>query len=72
MWLMLQQDEPDDYVIATGVQYSVREFVERAAPYFGINIVWEGEGLDEVGYVLLPSVYAEMTFAEDVSLQGEQ
>lgn len=49
MWLMLQQDEPDDYVIATGVQYSVREFVERAAPYFGINIVWDGEGLDEVG-----------------------
>ncbi len=49
MWLMLQQDEADDYVIATGVQYSVREFVERAAPYFGINIVWEGEGLDEVG-----------------------
>ena len=49
MWLMLQQDEPDDYVIATGVQYSVREFVEEAAPYFGMNIVWQGEGLDEVG-----------------------
>jgi GDPmannose 4,6-dehydratase len=49
MWLMLQQDEPEDYVIATGVQYSVKEFVEEAAPYFGMNIVWEGEGLDEVG-----------------------
>ncbi len=49
MWLMLQQDEPDDYVIATGKQYSVREFVEEAAPYFGINIIWEGEGIDEVG-----------------------
>jgi len=49
MWLMLQQDQPDDYVIATGEQYSVREFVEEAAPYFGMNIVWEGEGLDEVG-----------------------
>ena len=49
MWLMLQQDEPEDYVIATGVQYSVREFVEKAAPYFGMNIVWEGEGLDEIG-----------------------
>ncbi len=49
MWLMLQQDDPDDYVIATGEQYSVREFVEEAAPYFGMNIVWEGEGLDEVG-----------------------
>ena len=50
MWLMLQQQVPDDYVIATGEQYSVREFVERAAPYFGMNIKWEGEGVDEVGY----------------------
>ena len=49
MWLMLQQDEPDDYVIATGQQYSVREFVEKAAPFFGLKIVWEGEGLNEVG-----------------------
>ena len=49
MWLMLQQDEPDDYVIATGKQYSVRKFVEAAAPYFGMSIAWEGEGLDEVG-----------------------
>jgi len=49
MWLMLQQDEPDDFVIATGVQYSVKDFVEEAAPYFGMKIVWEGEGLDEVG-----------------------
>jgi len=49
MWLMLQQDEADDYVVATGEQYSVREFVEEAAPYFGMNIVWKGEGLDEVG-----------------------
>jgi GDPmannose 4,6-dehydratase len=50
MWLMLQQDTPDDYVIATGEQYSVREFVEAAAPYFGMEIAWDGEGLDEVGY----------------------
>jgi GDPmannose 4,6-dehydratase len=49
MWMMLQQDEPDDFVIATGEQYSVREFVEEAAPYFGMNIVWQGEGLDEIG-----------------------
>jgi GDPmannose 4,6-dehydratase len=48
MWLMLQQDEPDDFVIATGVQYSVREFVEEAAPYFGMKIRWEGEGLDDL------------------------
>ena len=50
MWLMLQQDEPDDYVIATGEQYSVREFVNKAAPLFGLKIEWMGEGLDEVGY----------------------
>ena len=49
MWLMLQQDQPDDYVIATGKQYSVREFVDEAAPYFGMKIAWEGEGLNEVG-----------------------
>ena len=49
MWLMLQQDKPDDYVIATGKQYSVREFVEAAAPFFGLNIEWMGEGLDEIG-----------------------
>ena len=49
MWLMLQQDEPDDYVISTGEQRSVREFVEVAAPYFGLNIVWQGEGLEERG-----------------------
>ena len=49
MWLMLQQDEPEDFVIATGTQYSVKDFVEQAAPYFGMKISWEGEGLDEVG-----------------------
>ena len=52
MWLMLQQDEPDDYVIATGQQYSVKEFVEEAAPYFGFNIEWRGEGENEFGYDL--------------------
>ena len=50
MWLMLQQDQPDDYVIATGVQYSVRDFVDAAAPYFGMKIEWMGEGMNEVGY----------------------
>ena len=50
MWLMLQQDEPDDYVIATGEQHSVREFVDIAAPYFGFNIEWMGKGEEEVGY----------------------
>ena len=49
MWRMLQQDEPDDYVIATGVEYSVRDFVESCAPYFGFDIEWMGEGMDEIG-----------------------
>ena len=48
MYLMLQQDEPDDYVIATGKQYSVRDFVNKAAPYFGLRLEWQGEGLNEV------------------------
>ena len=48
MYLMLQQDEPDDYVIATGEQYSVREFVNKAAPYFGLRLEWQGEGLNEI------------------------
>ena len=50
MWLMLQQDEPDDYVIATGEQYSVRDFVDKASNYFGMRIEWMGEGMNEVGY----------------------
>ena len=49
MYLMLQANTPDDYVVATGEQYSVREFVECCAPYFGMNIKWVGSGLDEVG-----------------------
>jgi GDPmannose 4,6-dehydratase len=49
MWLMLQQDEPDDFVIATGAQYSVREFIVAAAGELGLDIEWQGQGLDEVG-----------------------
>lgn len=49
MWMMLQQESPNDYVIATGEQYSVRQFVEACAPYFGMNIEWVGTGLEEVG-----------------------
>ncbi|MBI2842713.1 MAG: GDP-mannose 4,6-dehydratase [Armatimonadetes bacterium] len=49
MWLMLQQPEPDDYVIATGETHSVREFVEEAAACLGIDIEWRGGGLSEVG-----------------------
>ena len=50
-WLMLQQDKPEDFVIATGVQYSVRQFVEFAAAELGIELRWEGEGEIEVGIV---------------------
>jgi GDPmannose 4,6-dehydratase len=50
-WLMLQQETPQDYVIATGRQYSVRYFVEQAARELGIMVAFLGEGLDEVGVV---------------------
>tara|TARA_Y100000389_G_scaffold167531_1_gene172791 strand:- start:39859 stop:40908 length:1050 start_codon:yes stop_codon:yes gene_type:complete len=50
-WLMLQQDKPEDYVIATGKQYSVREFINLAAKNLNIKIDWNGEGLNEVGSV---------------------
>ena len=48
-WLMLQQEQPEDYVIATGEQHSVREFVERAAAELGMRLRWEGNGADERG-----------------------
>lgn len=49
-WLMLQQDQPEDFVIATGVQYSVRDFVDAAAKELGISISWKGAGIEEKGY----------------------
>lgn len=49
-WLMLQQDHPEDYVIATGVQYSVRQFIEWSAAELGMELRWEGQGVNEVGY----------------------
>jgi GDPmannose 4,6-dehydratase len=48
-WLMLQQERPEDYVIATGIQHSVRQFVDWAAAAVGLKLRWEGEGVDEVG-----------------------
>jgi len=51
MWLMLQQDNPEDYVIATGEAHSVREFVELSAAKLGIKLRWKGKGVDEVGIV---------------------
>jgi len=50
-WLMLQQDQPDDFVIATGVQYSVRQFVDAACDELGVRLRWEGEGIEETGVV---------------------
>ena len=49
-WLMLQQDQPEDFVIATGVQYSVRQFIEKTAAALGMQLRWEGDGVNEVGY----------------------
>ena len=54
-WLMLQQDQAEDFVIATGVQYSVRQFIEWTAAALGMKITWQGSGVDEVGYAVLPS-----------------
>ena len=50
MWLILQQDKPDDFVIATGEQHTVRDFTEKAFSVNGINLRWEGKGLEEKGY----------------------
>ncbi len=57
-WLMLQQDEPDDFCIATGVQYSVRDFVNAAADELGIKLRWEGAGIDEKGIIAEPGTTA--------------
>lgn len=70
-WLMLQQEQPEDFVIATGVQHSVRDFVTIAAKELGIAIRWEGEGLNEKGYddvgkciVSVDPVYFRLTEVE--------
>jgi GDPmannose 4,6-dehydratase len=54
-WMMLQQDQPEDFVIATGVQYSVRQFIEWTAAELGMQLRWEGQGVNEVGYWLNPT-----------------
>jgi GDPmannose 4,6-dehydratase len=51
MWMILQQDRPDDYVIGTGKSHSVRQFLEQAAQYAGLEIEWRGKGSDEKGYI---------------------
>ena len=64
-WLMLQQDAPCDFVIATGVQYSVRQFIEKAAAALGMQLRWEGEGVAEVAYWLNPTVAARKAHGVD-------
>jgi len=49
MWIMLQQQKPDDFVVGTGIQYSVRDFIEKVAKHYNIKITWEGEGVGEIG-----------------------
>src|SRR5210317_1571072 len=68
-WLMLQQDEPEDFVIATGKQYSVRQMVETAAGELGVSLRWEGTGLDEVGVV--DSVAADRGVQDDALQPGQ-
>ena len=58
-WMMLQQDKPDDFVIATGVQYSVRQFIEWTATALGMQLRWEGTGVNEVGYAVVPGALRE-------------
>jgi GDPmannose 4,6-dehydratase len=56
-WLMLQQDKPEDFVIATGVQYSVRDFVDAAAKELGMDIRWKGTGVNQKGYLAKDASY---------------
>jgi GDPmannose 4,6-dehydratase len=67
-WMMLQQDQPEDFVIATGVQYSVRQFINWTAEALGMQLRWEGEGVDEVGYWLNPAAVIN----SDSSLRGAE
>jgi GDPmannose 4,6-dehydratase len=60
-WMMLQQDKPEDFVIATGQQISVRDFIERAAAHLGITLAWQGAGIDETGVVAAVEGFAAET-----------
>ena len=71
MWLMLQQDTPEDFVIATGEQHSVREFIDETAKTLGLTLTWEGEGVNETGSVASfdVSVIKDLLASQ---MQGEQ
>ena len=64
-WLMLQQEKPEDFVIATGVQYSVRDFVNAAAKELAMRVEWRGEGVDERGFWIKPDGDATCIVAVD-------
>lgn len=66
MWLMLQQDSPDDYVVGTGKSYSVRQFVEKAFQYAGVEIEWSGKGVNEKG--IISSLSSCLTSASTLSI----
>jgi len=63
-WMMLQQEQPEDFVIATGKQYSVRQFIEWSAAELGMQIRWEGTGVNEVGYSVIASEARQSTSPE--------
>lgn len=70
-WRMLQQDTPEDFVIATGQQISVREFVERSALQLGVTLRWDGSGKDEVGIV--ESIAPNTLAGDDMNIsQGDE
>ena len=68
-WLMLQQDSPQDYVIATGVQYSVRDFVNKSAARLGLTLEWRGEGAEEEGFI---ASQTEGSVAKGLNLIGKK
>jgi GDPmannose 4,6-dehydratase len=73
MWLMLQQDKPDDYVIGTGENHSVMEFVEKAFSYVGIEIKWKGKGIEEKGIIESMSSSLNMPLkAGDIIIEIDQ
>jgi len=63
-WLMLQQEQPEDFVIATGIQYSVRDFVNAAAAELGMTLEWQGKGLEETATVLDPGTHSGATLGQ--------
>jgi GDPmannose 4,6-dehydratase len=71
MWLILQQDKPEDFVIATGVQHSVREFTELAFKHAGIELKFEGEGINEKGIVVKDNRPQPSNIEHQTSLVGK-